>query len=262
MMSNDEILLQQDGHVLTITLNRPHKLNSMTATMDKTMNDISFTINNDDSIRAVVLTGAGDRAFCAGSDITDLDSYGSNWEYRNRFDSRMDYARALHLVRKPIIAAVFGYVVGGGLEMCCASDIRLAAPDSQFGAGEINWGWHGGSGQTQYLTHQLGAANAARLLLTGERIAADTALRNGLVQEIHEKEDLDQVAHEMAQSIAAKSPIAIQMTKQMIRMAQNTSLDVGLMVENNSFAYCMTTEDATEGQEAFSQKRTPEFKGR
>ncbi len=261
-MSNDDIVVEQDGHVLTIRLNRPDKLNAMTGVMDKRMNQLSFDINNDESIRAVVLTGSGERAFCAGSDITDLDSYGSNWEYRNRFDAHMDYARALHLVRKPIIAAVFGYVIGGGLEMCCASDIRLAAPNAQFGAGEINWGWHGGSGQTQYLTHQIGVANAARLLLTGERIDAETALRNGLVQEIHPLSELQAVAHEMAQSIAAKSPIAVQMTKQMIRMAQNTSLDVGLMVENNSFAYCMTTEDSVEGQKAFAEKRTPEFKGK
>lgn len=262
MTSSDEILVEQDGHVLTITLNRPAKLNSMTSVMDKQMNDLSYQINNDESIRAVVLTGAGDRAFCAGSDITDLDTYGTNWEYRNRFDQRMDYARALHLVRKPIVAAVFGYVVGGGLEMCCASDIRIAAPDSQFGAGEINWGWHGGSGQTQYLTHQIGAANASRLLLTGQRMDAEWALRAGLVQEIHPKDKVKDVAMEIAKDIAAKSPIAVQMTKQMVRMAQNTSLDVGLMVENNSFAYCMTTEDSVEGQKAFAEKRTPNFQGR
>lgn len=261
-MSSDDILFERHGHVAVIRLNRPEKLNAMTVEMDRAMNDFTFTINTDAEIRAVVLAANGERAFCAGSDITDLDGYGANWEYRNRFDARMDYARAVHLIRKPIVAALFGYVIGGGLEMACASDIRLASPDTQFGAGEINWGWHGGSGQTQYLTRTMGPGNAARLLLTGERIDAQLALRTGLVQEIHERGDLEKEALSLAASIAAKSPIAIQMTKHMIRVAQNTSLDVGLMVENDSFSYCMTTEDSVEGQKAFAEKRTPRFEGR
>jgi len=261
-MTSNDILLERHGHVAVIRLNRPDKLNAMTVDMDRAMNDFVFTINNDATIRAVVLTANGEKAFCAGSDITDLDEYGANWEYRNRFDARMDYARAIHLIRKPIVAALFGYVIGGGLEMACASDIRLATPDAQFGAGEINWGWHGGSGQTQYLTRIMGPGNAARLLLTGERFDADFALRTGLIQEIHPREDLEASALALAENIASKSPIAIQMTKHMIRVAQNTSLDVGLMVENDSFSYCMTTEDSTEGQKAFAEKRPPNFQGK
>jgi enoyl-CoA hydratase/carnithine racemase len=261
-MTNPEILFEQKGHVAVIRLNRPDKLNAVTAEMDRTMNEFTFTINNDPSIRAVILTGNGDRAFCAGSDITDLDEYGDNWEYRNRFDARMDYARAVHLIRKPVVAALFGFVIGGGLEMACASDIRLATPDVQFGAGEINWGWHGGSGQTQYLTRIMGSGNAANLLLTGQRVGVEEGLRTGLVQAVHDRSELDAAAHELAGNIAEKSPIAIQMTKHMIRVAQNTALDVGLVVENDSFTYCMTTEDAQEGQEAFASKRAPVFKGR
>lgn len=261
-MSSDEIIFERHGHVATIRLNRPDKLNAMTVAMDHTMNELTYQINNDNDIRCVILTGNGERAFCAGSDITDLDGYGTNFEYRNRFDARKDYARAVHLIRKPVVAAVFGYVIGGGLEMACASDIRLATPDAQFGAGEINWGWHGGSGQTQYLTRLVGAGDAARLLLTGERMGIDRALTIGLVQEVHERGALDDAAMALAENIAAKSPIAIQMTKHMIRVAQNTSLDIGLMVENDSFSYCMTTEDSVEGQRAFAEKRPPEFRGR
>lgn len=129
-MTSTDIALERHGHVALIRLNRPNKLNAMTVDMDRAMNDFMFTINNDSTIRAVVLTANGEKAFCAGSDITDLDEYGENWEYRNRFDARMDYARAIHLIRKPIVAALFGYVIGGGLEMACASDIRLATPDA------------------------------------------------------------------------------------------------------------------------------------
>lgn len=261
-MSNDEILFERDGHVAVIRLNRPNKLNAMTVAMDRMMNDLVYEINNDGSIRSVLLTANGEKAFCAGSDITDLDEYGDNWEYRNRFDARLDYARAVYLIRKPIVAAVFGYVIGGGLEMACASDIRLATPDSKFGAGEIKWGWHGGSGQTQLLTRAIGPGNAARLLLTGDLIDAEQALRMGLIQEIHAATDLQQAAIDLAHNIGEKAPIAVQMTKHMIRVAQNTALDVGLMIENDSFAYCMTTEDAIEGQQAFAQKRTPVFRGK
>jgi enoyl-CoA hydratase len=108
----------------------------------------------------------------------------------------------------------------------------------------------------------MGPGNAARLLLTGERFDADFALRTGLIQEIHTRETLETSALALAENIASKSPIAIQMTKHMIRVAQNTSLDVGLMVENDSFSYCMTTEDSHEGQKAFAEKRTPNFEGK
>lgn len=259
---SDELRLERDGHVATIRINRPSKLNAMTTAMDREINDYVYQINNDREIRSVILTGEGTRAFCAGSDITDLDEYGDNFEYRNRFDARLDYARAVWMIRKPVVAALFGYVIGGGLEMCAASDIRIATPDSKYGAGEIKWGWHGGSGQTQLLTHCIGAGNASLLLLTGDFIDAQTALRMGLIQEIVDPAELQARAVELAQSIAEKAPIAIQMTKHMVRVAQNTALDVGLMVENDSFAYCMTTEDAEEGQKAFAEKRPPVFRGR
>jgi enoyl-CoA hydratase len=258
----DQISLTKQGHVGIIRFQRPEKLNAMTVAMDKRINEMVFEINNDSEIRSVLLTAEGTKAFCAGSDITDLDEYGNNWEYRNRFDAGLDYARAIYLIRKPVVAAIFGFCIGGGLEMATASDIRLAAPDAKFGAGEIKWGWHGGSGQTQFLTHAIGPGNAARLLLTGDLIDAQTALRYGLVQEIHPRDELEDRALELAVSITEKSPIAIQMSKRMIRVAQNTSLDVGLLVENDSFAYCMTTADAKEGQRAFAEKRTPHFEGR
>ncbi|MDQ2847732.1 MAG: enoyl-CoA hydratase/isomerase family protein [Actinomycetota bacterium] len=260
--NEQHLVVTQNGHVATILLNRPGKLNAMTGAMDRRMNEIAYQLNNDDDVWAVVLTGAGDRAFSAGSDITDLDDYGTNWQYRNRFDARKDYARAVWLIRKPVVAAVDGYCIGGGLEMACASDIRLATARSSFGAGEIRWGWHGGSGQTQYLTHQIGSGHASRLLLTGDRIDGTEALRIGLVQELVEPEALAAAADSLAATIAARSPIAIQRTKHMIRMAQSIPLETALLVENDSFAYCMTTEDAQEGRAAFAENREPHFRGR
>jgi len=174
----------------------------------------------------------------------------------------MDYARAIWLIRKPVIAAIDGYCIGGGLEMASASDIRIATANSSFGAGEINWGWHGGSGQTQLLTHLVGPGWASRLLLTGERIGGDEALRIGLVQQIVEPAEVLGVATALATKIALLSPIAIQRTKHMVRVAQNVPLETGLLIENDSFSACMMTEDAVEGRAAFAEKREPVFHGR
>jgi len=257
-----DVRVEHDGFVAVVTIDRPSKLNTMTVAMDDRMNELMYDINQDDSIRSVVLTGEGERAFSAGSDINDLGEYGSNWDYRNRFDMRKDYARAVWLCRKPIVAAISGYCIGGGLEMACASDIRIATPESSFGAGEIRWGWHGGSGQTQLLTHVIGPGNASRLLLTGDSIGGEEALRMGLVQELVEAPKLLTTAKDLAVKIASLSPIAIQKTKHMVRIAQNVPLDVALLVENDSFSYCMMTEDALEGRKAFEEHRSPNFKGR
>lgn len=256
------VRLERDGHVASLVIDRPAKRNSMTVDMDRQMNELSFQINNDADIRVVVLRGEGDRAFSAGSDINDLDEYGTNWEYRNRFDRRRDYARAVWQIRKPVVAAVLGYAYGGGLEMACASDIRIAAPDASFAAGEIRWGWHGGSGQTQYLTRLIGAGHAARILMTGEPISGEEAHRIGLVQELLPAEDVVPRAEALARHIAELAPIAIERTKYMIRMAENVPMEAALLAENDSFSYIMMTEDAVEGQRAFAEKRAPRFQGR
>ncbi|AZI57059.1 enoyl-CoA hydratase/isomerase family protein [Nakamurella antarctica] len=256
------ITVEHHGHIAHVVLDRPKKLNAMTVAMDHQMNDLVHALNNDANVRVILLSGAGDRAFSAGSDITDLDEYGDNWSYRNRFDARTDYARAMWLNRKPVVAAIHGYCIGGGLEMACASDIRIATPEASFGAGEIKWGWHGGSGQTQLLTHLIGPGYASRLLLTGDRIDGAEALRIGLVQQIVPFSDLIDTAMAVALTIAGMSPIAVEKTKSMVRLAQNAPLDVALLAENDSFAYLMMTEDAAEGRAAFAEKRPPVFKGR
>jgi enoyl-CoA hydratase len=256
------VRLDVDGHVAHLRIDRPDKLNAMTVAMDRRINHVVHDVNNDDEIRCVVLTGTGDRAFSAGSDINDLEGYGTNWQYRNRFDARLDYARAVWLLRKPVVAAVRGYCIGGGLEMACASDVRLAGESASFAAGEIRWGWHGGSGATQLLTHAVGPGHASRLLLTGDRIDAAEALRIGLVQQVLPDADVAAAASALAARIAEHSPIATQKTKHMVRLAQNVPLDIGLLVENDSFSYLMMTEDAAEGRAAFAEKREPRFTGR
>ena len=255
--ASGEVRLERHGHVGVITIDRPAKLNAMTVAMDRQMNALVYEANNNDDYRAFVLTGAPGRAFCAGSDITDLDEYGTNWRYRNRTQRNEDYAIAIFRMRKPVVAAIDGYCIGGGLEMACASDIRVATARSSFGAGEIRWGWHGGSGATQFLTRVAGPGLAAKMLLTGDRIDGAEALRAGLVQELFEDEqEMRDRAFALATTIASRSPIAVQSAKNLIRVAQSTGYEIGMV------SYCMLTEDAAEGRRAFAEKREAVFRGR
>ena len=254
----DELLYEQDGAVATITLNRPEKLNTMTPAMGKAIIQLVTYINNEESIRVVILTGTGSRAFSAGSDIKVLDDYGSNWQLRNR----IDYARELWKIRKPVIAKIRGYCIGGGLEMALMSDIRYATPDSKFGAGEIKLGWHGGAGNTQLLPRVMSPGRALEMLLTGDMVSAAEAQDWGLVDRIFDDADIDAKVADLAARIAGNAPIASELAKHLVRVSMSTAVDVGLQYENDTFAYCFTTEDSDEGRAAFAEKRRPNFRGR
>ncbi len=252
-----DVLLERDGAVATITINRPAKLNTVTPEMGHTLRRMGEELNGDDSVRAIVMRGAGDRAFSAGSDVKNLEPYGTNWQLRNR----VDYCRAVYEIRKPVIAEIRGYAVGGGLELALSCDVRLATPDAQFGAGEIKLGWCGGAGNTQLLPRLVGYGKALEMLLTGEVIDATEARATGLVQRIVEADEIADAAQDLARRIAANAPIAVQIVKHLVRVSESTSLPVGLWYENDLFAYCFTTHDSEEGREAFAAKRPPVFKG-
>lgn len=254
----DELLFSQEGAIATITLNRPEKLNTMTPAMGKALVELVHHINNEQSIRALILTGTGARAFSAGSDVKVLDEYGSNWQLRNR----VDYARAIWKIRKPVISKIRGYCIGGGLEMALMSDIRYATPESKFGAGEIKLGWHGGAGNTQLLPRVMSTGRALEMLLTGDMISAADAVEWGLIDRLIEDAELDSKVQDLAERIAANAPIASELAKHLVRVSMSTAVDIGLQYENDTFAYCFTTEDSAEGRTAFAQKRTPQFKGK
>ena len=154
-----------------------------------------------------------------------------------------------------------GYAIGGGLEMALACDIRVAGRSARLGAGEIKLGWHGGAGNTQLLPRLVGYGKALQLLLTGDLVDAEEAHRIGLVQEVVEDAEVGAFAHGLAQRIARNAPIALQLTKHLVRMAESTPLAVGLAYENDLFSYCFTTRDSAEGIAAFLEKREPEFTG-
>jgi len=257
-MSTENIIFSKENHIATIRLNRPEKLNTMTPEMGKQLSHMIAEVNNDDDIRVLILTGTGERAFSAGSDVKVLDDYGTNWQLRNR----TDYARELYRIRKPVIAQIRGYCIGGGLEMALVSDVRIAAENAKFGAGEVKLGWNGGAGNTQLLPRLVGYGKAMQMLITGNLIDAQEAYRTGLVQEVVPDEQLEATVQQLATDAARNAPIAVQLIKHLVRMSESTTIDVGLAYENDLFAYCFTTDDAAEGQAAFKEKRTPQFKGK
>jgi enoyl-CoA hydratase/carnithine racemase len=256
-LTSDDLRYERDGAIATITLQRPGKLNTVTAAMGRQLFAIAAEVNDDDAVRAVILQGTGDRAFSAGSDVKVLDDYGTNFQLRNR----PDYCTAIWAMRKPVIASIRGYCIGGGLEMALSCDIRVASETARFGAGEIKLGWHGGAGNTQLLPRLVGYGKAMEMVLTGDLIDAAEARADGLVQRLVPDADLDATTRALAERIAGNAPIAVVLAKHLVRMSESTAVDVGLRWENDLFAYCMTTQDAAEGRAAFAEKRPPVFRG-
>ncbi len=256
-MTTGQVQLTIDGHIATITLDRPTKLNALTPAMTLQLDEHVTAINAADRVRVAVLTGTG-RAFCAGSDIDGLDDYATPWDFGNR----RDYGDILRRLRKPVIAAVNGYAFGGGLELALACDIRLAASTASFAAPEIKLGWIGGSGQSALLAHSIGAGNAAMMLLTGDPVDASTAVRWGLVSDVVPASDLGTRARALAETIASRAPIAAQTAKLNVRAAYELPLGNAIGYERHLQTVCFATEDAIEGRAAYAERRVPEFRGR
>lgn len=257
MTGTVRIDVREDG-VALLTLDRPGKLNAVTDEMSRELAGLVARVDADDSIRVAVLTGAGDRSFCVGSDIAQVGEYADPWTFRNR----RDYCTALRELRKPVIAAVNGYAYGGGLELALCSDIRLASTTSSFAAAEIKLGWIGGGGVSALLAASLPASDAALLLLTGDPVDAAEAYRMGLVSRLHEPAELLPAALALAGTIAQRPPIAAQSAKANLLAARNMGLAQAIQYEREMQAICLATGDAAEGRRAFEQKRPGRFTGR
>lgn len=253
-----EVLLHTGGTVWTIELNRPDKLNAMTPAMAEQLNEHITTINRSSEARVIVLRGSG-KAFCAGSDIRALDQYPEPWDFRSRIP---DYTRCIRQIRKPVIAAIQGYALGGGLEMAIMADIRIASESSKVGAPEINWGWLGGGGNSQLIPRLTNYGQAMKFLLTGEQVSGPEAFRLGIVEECVPDDQLFARVDELAKLIASKAPIAAQAVKAAVRASINMGAEIGLEYENELVTATFMTRDKEEGVRAFSEKRPPVFEGR
>ena len=254
----DEIRFSIEDQIATITLNRPQKLNAVTPDMAEAIVTHVERCNRDDGVRCVIVTGAGERSFCAGSDIGELDRYDTAWNFRNR----PDYCDAIRRLLKPSIAAVNGYAFGGGLETAMSCDIRVASGNAQFAAPEIKLGWIGGGGMAMFLAHSIGPSNAALMIMTGDPIPAERALAWGLVTEVVPPAELLTRARTIAATIASRAPIAAETAKLNLRAAFTMPLEQAIEYERDLQTICFATADAAEGRAAFKEKRAPTFRRR
>lgn len=250
--------LECEGSIATITFDQPEKLNALDSESLGELLEVITDVARDRSIRAIILTGAGDRAFVAGADIQQMATF--TIDYATVF-ARLGHAvtSALELAPQPVIAAVNGYALGGGCEICLACDIRLASTTAVFGQPETGLGIPPGWGGTQRLPRLVGPGIAAEMIYAGMRLNADEAWRVGLVNALHEPGDLMDRARAMARSIAGMSPAAVRASKRLIARAGEGNPAGGLAEEARAFAEVFGSANQREGMSAFLDKRTPGF---
>jgi len=258
-MSDPNVLVETRGPVALITLNRPKAFNALSNDLMDELSQALDVVEADDSIRAIVLTG-GEKVFAAGADIKGMKDYSYMDAYMGNFITR-NWERVTRC-RKPVVAAVAGYALGGGCELAMMCDFILAADNAKFGQPEIKLGILPGAGGTQRLTRLIGKSKAMDLCLTGRMMDAAEAERAGLVSRIVPLAELIAEAVKTAETIAGYSLPAVMMTKECINRSYETTLTEGLLFERRTFHAVFATEDQKEGMEAFSGKREPAFKHR
>lgn len=259
-MADALVTCTRDGQVALVTLARPAKLNSLTPAMLDQLEDIARDLEADQEVRVVVLTGAGDKAFCVGADIHE-------WAALQPLDMWRRWVRRGHQVfdqwarlRQPVIAAINGHAFGGGLELAITADIRIAADSAQFALPEASIGTCPGWSGTQRLVQLVGASHAKYLALSGRRLSATQALHSGLLHEVEPAETLSARALALAREMCGKAPVSLQMTKQLINAAAGE--DAAATLEALAGALAATTVDGAEGVQSFREKRQAMYIGR
>jgi enoyl-CoA hydratase/carnithine racemase len=255
------IMYQKKGAFAYVTVNRPKVLNALNKATWADLRTAFEDARDDAAVRGVILTGAGDKAFIAGADISELARVTAfEAEQSSRFGQEV-----LDLIEdlgKPVIAAVNGFALGGGCETAMACTIRIAAEHAQFGQPEVKLGLVPGGGGTQRLPRLVGKGRALQLILSGGMISAQEAYRIGLVNEIVPATDLITRAEAILKQISANAPIAVKFALEVTNKGLETSQSEGLLLEASYFGLCAATEDKKEGTSAFLEKRAPQFQGR
>ena len=248
-----------DGYAV-VTLNRPEALNALNSALFKDLADFLDAVEHDDTVRCLILTGSGDKAFAAGADIKEMADQSYADMYKANFFS-LGHDRITRF-RKPIIAAVNGFALGGGCELAMLCDFIVASAKAKFGQPEINLGVAPGIGGSQRLTRLVGKSKAMEMCLTGRMMDAEEAERAGLVSRIVPVTDLMDEALTVAQAIAAKSLPSVMMAKEAVNAAYETTLTQGVRFERRLFHSSFALDDRREGMTAFSEKREPQFRNR
>lgn len=260
MTSYETISVEKREKVAIIAINRPDKLNALNSKVHEEGVAALEELRKDDSVRAVVITGAGQKSFVAGADISEFAGQ-TPVSQRNLFHEKTLF-NSIDNFPKPVVAMINGFCLGGGNELALACDIRVCSENARFAQPEINLGIICGGGGTQRLTRLIGEGRAMEMILTGDMIDAQKALHYGLVNYVFASEELEARTMELANKIAEKAPVALQMSKEAVKFASRSNLDEGLRREVDLFAICFSTEDKTEGVSAFLEKRKPNFQGK
>ena len=260
-MTYEAIRYEAADGVGTITLNRPDVHNAMNEAMRRDLYACFAGLITDDSVRVVVVTGSGDKAFSAGADIREFTAPQVPTLFREH-RRRLDFRGAMERCWQPIIAAIGGYCFGGGLELALACDIRIASADSRLGLTEVDLAIIPGGGGTQRLPRVVGRGKALEMILTGARIDAAEALRIGLIERVVPSGESLKAAQELAATLAAKAPVALRYAKEAVTKGLELPLTDGVRLENDLATLLRTTEDRVEGAKAFLEKRKPRWQGR
>ena len=258
-MKYDNLLIEMSEGVALVTINRPKALNALNMDILRELISAFETLQTNADLRAVILTGAGGKAFVAGADIANMAGFDAMQAREfGRLGQRL--MRAIETFPLPVIAAVGGFALGGGCELAMACDIRLASENAKFGQPEVNLGVIPGFAGSQRLPRLVGKGMAKELLYTGDIIDAREAHRIGLVNKVVETDKLMETAREMARKIASKGPVAIRFCKEAVDNGMEMEIDKACAYEADLFALCFATEDQKEGMQAFLEKRPARFR--
>jgi enoyl-CoA hydratase len=261
MMQFETLLVSIKDRIATITINRPDKLNALNEVCKSELSKLFVVLKTSPEVDVVILTGAGGKSFVAGTDIAELALLDSESGKAFAAAGQAIFDQTRHL-GKPVIAAVNGYALGGGCELALSCHIRIASENAKFGQPEVNLGIIPGYGGTQRLARTIGLAKATEMILTGNQVDAQEALRLGLVSKVVTPAELLPAAETIAKTILGKGPLAIRMALKALDANQEVPLSEGLAVEAGLFGECCSTEDFKEGTRAFLEKRTAAFKGK
>lgn len=250
----------KDG-ICLITINRPESLNALNSELLRELDGVLDMVEENEEAKVVVITGAGEKAFVAGADISEMKDM-NPLQAKEFAEMGQKVFRKIEVMNKVVIAAVNGYALGGGCELAMACDIRIASKNAKFGQPEVGLGIIPGFGGTQRLPRIAGLSKAKELIFTGDLIDAEEALRIGLVSRVVEQEKLLEEAQKIAKKIMAKGMVAVSLAKEAINAGIGVDIESGMSYEAKAFALCFSTCDQKEGMAAFLEKRAPKFAGK
>jgi enoyl-CoA hydratase len=260
-MAYENVLVEKGKGIAKVFVNRPKVMNALNAETISEMTALFHDLKEEESVLGIILTGSGEKAFVAGADITELAKMTAS-EAKKISETGQNLFNLIETLGKPVLAAVNGFALGGGLELAMACSFRYASTNAKMGQPEINLGLIPGYGGTQRLPRLIGRGPAMEMLLTGNMIDAEEAFRLGLVNKVLPQEELLPAAEKVMGKIAGKSALMLRFLNQAVNKGLSMTLKDGLALEANLFSQCADSEDMKEGTDAFLNKRKPEFKGR